>query len=567
MKIEFTVNTSGNGRVVGDTVIQPAKIFNVGEFPDKEFDLSKPELSQVPAMFDGPIAMNNEHKSSPAHGILGKILQGELGGIQNVWENGADLFGNIAIPKWLYDAAQKKNIPLKVSAEFDRATKKLDGCAWTEFPRIADAGVLKATFSLSDDDVESLPVEFKTFDTAQRNADAKSGAALPDGSYPIKSEKDVKDAVADFGRGGSKPEVKAHIKKRAKALGCTDCLPDDWKSGDPAKMSEGELKEFMEVHACFTSAVAEKKTNPEAIYMATDLLALFAGKRHNTPEGQSCLQDIHDRTGRMGAVCDPKNTANMSSKHEATAIQQIHDITVKHDAQCSKGDAPSWMRSMYSQTPAPTGTGGVPASPTKGKPMPFTEKLKALFGKAGVPEAEIEDALKDVKDADFSTAPVEDPRVKQLESQVAQFAADKRAMQADAFYRELLTAKKVLPAQEVAVKALFSQALSDDSTNVTKVCFSDDGNGNKKEGSRIDALKAVFDAQPAHMLFSETMKDEELSQLIASFNQQTTAQFGDKDKKSDPKSVDRLLSTTYEGRQVLADRAKNGNGNSGGGKN
>lgn len=67
-----------------------------------------------------------------------------------------------------------------------------------------------------------------TFSTAQRRSLAKSGAAEPDGSYPIRNASDLKNAIRDFGRGGSKPADKAHIIARAKALGLSKNLPMSW---------------------------------------------------------------------------------------------------------------------------------------------------------------------------------------------------------------------------------------------------------------------------------------------------------------------------------------------------
>ena len=53
---------------------------------------------------------------------------------------------------------------------------------------------------------------------------------MKDGSYPIVTVKDLKNAIQAFGRTGeNKAATKAHIKKRAKALGKTDLLPDNWK--------------------------------------------------------------------------------------------------------------------------------------------------------------------------------------------------------------------------------------------------------------------------------------------------------------------------------------------------
>lgn len=66
------------------------------------------------------------------------------------------------------------------------------------------------------------------FSAAERRSLAKSGAAESNGSYPIRNASDLKNAIRDFGRGGSKPADKAHIISRAKALGLTGNLPMSW---------------------------------------------------------------------------------------------------------------------------------------------------------------------------------------------------------------------------------------------------------------------------------------------------------------------------------------------------
>jgi hypothetical protein len=64
---------------------------------------------------------------------------------------------------------------------------------------------------------------------AERGKDPEAGVAMPDGSYPIRSAKDVENAVRDYYRSGQKPDVRAHIIARAKAIGAENALPDDWK--------------------------------------------------------------------------------------------------------------------------------------------------------------------------------------------------------------------------------------------------------------------------------------------------------------------------------------------------
>ena len=52
---------------------------------------------------------------------------------------------------------------------------------------------------------------------------------MADGGYPIRSARDVENAVRDYYRSGEKADVKAHIIARAKAIGAESALPDDWK--------------------------------------------------------------------------------------------------------------------------------------------------------------------------------------------------------------------------------------------------------------------------------------------------------------------------------------------------
>jgi hypothetical protein len=73
-----------------------------------------------------------------------------------------------------------------------------------------------------------LDVDSDDFSPAEREEDAEAGVAMPDGSYPIKTAQDVENAVRDCNRSGGKPEVKAHIIARAKAIGAEAALPDGW---------------------------------------------------------------------------------------------------------------------------------------------------------------------------------------------------------------------------------------------------------------------------------------------------------------------------------------------------
>jgi hypothetical protein len=69
----------------------------------------------------------------------------------------------------------------------------------------------------------------RNFSSKQRERMAEQGHAMPDGSFPIANRTDLMNAIRSWGRGGSDPKVKEHIKRRARALGAQDMIPENWK--------------------------------------------------------------------------------------------------------------------------------------------------------------------------------------------------------------------------------------------------------------------------------------------------------------------------------------------------
>lgn len=88
-------------------------------------------------------------------------------------------------------------------------------------------------------------VQKREFSDKERQDAADSGAAMPDGSYPIKSVQDLKNAIQAYGRAKNKSKVKAHIIARAKALNADGELPDAWKPGADKALMALELRKGM----------------------------------------------------------------------------------------------------------------------------------------------------------------------------------------------------------------------------------------------------------------------------------------------------------------------------------
>ena len=76
----------------------------------------------------------------------------------------------------------------------------------------------------------SIMSEKRLFSDESREELAKNNMALPDGSYPIENESDLKNAISAFGRAKNKTKAKKHIIKRAMSLGREDMIPEKWKN-------------------------------------------------------------------------------------------------------------------------------------------------------------------------------------------------------------------------------------------------------------------------------------------------------------------------------------------------
>lgn len=79
-------------------------------------------------------------------------------------------------------------------------------------------------------------LELKDFSTDKRDKLAKSGKALPDGSFPIENVSDLHNAIQAIGRAKNPAQAKDHIIKRAKALGAEGELPEGWGTTASAEL-------------------------------------------------------------------------------------------------------------------------------------------------------------------------------------------------------------------------------------------------------------------------------------------------------------------------------------------
>jgi uncharacterized membrane protein YkoI len=102
----------------------------------------------------------------------------------------------------------------------------------------------------SEIEAEAAEIELKrAFSDEARMEMAKEGTAMPDGSFPIASEADLRNAIQAHGRAKDIDAAKEHIKKRAAALGLEALIPAEWstdgKSVSATTGTDAETAEFL----------------------------------------------------------------------------------------------------------------------------------------------------------------------------------------------------------------------------------------------------------------------------------------------------------------------------------
>jgi len=71
----------------------------------------------------------------------------------------------------------------------------------------------------------------RAFSDENRTQMAAEGSAMPDGSFPIKSQEDLRNAIQSVGRAKDKTAARNHIMKRATDLDMANLIPATWVAG------------------------------------------------------------------------------------------------------------------------------------------------------------------------------------------------------------------------------------------------------------------------------------------------------------------------------------------------
>ena len=205
----------------------------------------------------------------------------------------------------------------------------------------------------SEQDSELFEIEKHEFSQEERDKLAQSGDAMKDGSFPIKTKQDLENAIKAYGRSKDKAAVMSHIKKRAKALGAEDLIPDTWKSDlpDPPDEPDVDDPEFFDLKKY---AGEEAYDAQNAIYALTAIYQLFNKESKEGDAGQMAqLQAVIDNLKAFIAseIMEPPNTTDTdimyseqnndiekagarNSAADKSKLQQIHDHATSLGADC-----------------------------------------------------------------------------------------------------------------------------------------------------------------------------------------------------------------------------------------
>lgn len=112
--------------------------------------------------------------------------------------------------------------------------------------------------------------DFADVSTKARERLAKQGKALPDGSYPIRNVSDLKNAVKAYGRANpeDRAKVRTHIRKRARALGKEELIPENWKAASNQEvdsLGKASAAEFGKVETVGEGKYLPGKTQPRDV--------------------------------------------------------------------------------------------------------------------------------------------------------------------------------------------------------------------------------------------------------------------------------------------------------------
>lgn len=426
-------------------VIRHGKLFEGGDYPDKDISFTPEELAHAVASFS-PVPVDLEHTSTPLDGRMGEVRSVEVG------PDGWTLFGDVALPEWL-DAALE-GTGRKVSAMWDRGTKLLSGLALVNYPRISDAALMAAFAGAAG----TASGRHDTYD-GQRTMQAIHDMAAKSGAL---CSQDNPNGTQQY---SSSYFVSSHERTGMQAV-------HDTAIGHGAKCS------------------AMGKTSTYAAAMSV----LFAGQRHSAGDAKD-IQAIHDLATKQGADCAP-GTAEMTAGTPVRTAQAAGVGTGGRRGMSLLNNFKTWFAAGREMREVARSAG----AEVPDEALFRTVEDEAYEARA---TAQREEVAKLEQERSALTRERDTARQETIRAH-----AMRQQSEAAAFADGLVAGHKLFPAERESLIAAFVTAAQDDAAH-GGVTFASGA-----QGSRIDQLKAIYEARPAHSLTKEHLDPRAKFQVL-----------------------------------------------------
>jgi hypothetical protein len=170
-----------------------------------------------------------------------------------------------------------------------------------------------------DENVEYLD-DFAFISRRERKDLAEKGEALPDGSFPIRSESDLKNAISSYGRSskGDRARVRRHIIKRARQLKKGDLIPEKWKTAsiDEANSHLDVMRSKIAEFSGLVAAPVDEVPTEEPV-----------AEEEQSPKSDAVepenVEAINAPTVESGLKYDDKYTPQTQPRDEAGKFRQV----------------------------------------------------------------------------------------------------------------------------------------------------------------------------------------------------------------------------------------------------
>jgi hypothetical protein len=179
--------------------------------------------------------------------------------------------------------------------------------------------------------------------TAQERRDAAgTGAALPDGSYPIHTRADLENAIHAWGRApeSKRTQVARHIRSRAKTLGATDILPTEGPLAAALGRSKESDKCRKENDDMAKVEIDEGKlTEVIALASMSDVHKVHFGKLSGADRDAFMKADYAGRDAIVGKVAVTAAAADPATAEISKLAKRIDELAVQNDTLLKALDA------------------------------------------------------------------------------------------------------------------------------------------------------------------------------------------------------------------------------------